>query len=78
VNHPVEQRLVRWLLMTRDRVRADELPMTQDTLARRLGVHRPTISEAAEALRQRGLMTYHRGRVAIPDRERLAAVSCEH
>jgi CRP-like cAMP-binding protein len=78
VNHPVEQRLARWLLMTRDRVRADELPMTQNTLARMLGVHRPTISEAAEALRERGLITYHRGRVAITDRDRLAAVSCEH
>ena len=78
VNHPVEARLARWLLMTRDRVRADELPMTQDTLARMLGVHRPTISVAAEALRERGLITYKRGRVVIGDREGLVAASCEH
>ena len=78
VNHRVEQRLARWLLMTRDRVRGNDLPMTQDTLARMLGVHRPTISEAAEALRERGLITYHRGRIKLTDRAGLEAASCEH
>ena len=78
VTHPVEQRLARWLLMTRDRVRGDELTMTQDTLARMLGVHRPTISEAADSLRQRELIAYHRGRITITDRSGLEAASCEH
>lgn len=78
VNHRVEQRLARWLLMTRDRVRDDELPMTQETLARMLGVRRPTISNAAEGLRERGLIDYHRGRIAITDRRGLVAASCEH
>ena len=78
VIHPVEQRLARWLLMTRDRVRADELPLTNDTLARMLGVHRPTSSEAAEALRERELITYHRGQIAITDRAGLVGASCEH
>ena len=78
VTHPVEQRLARWLLMTRDRIEGDELPMTQDTLARMLGVHRPTISEAAEALRAREIIAYHRGRIAILDRDGLQAASCEH
>ena len=78
VNHRVEQRLARWLLMTRDRVRDDVLPMTQETLARMLGVHRPTISHAAETLQARGLITYHRGRIAITDRRGLEAASCEH
>jgi CRP-like cAMP-binding protein len=78
VTHPVEQRLARWLLMTHDRIRGEDLPLTQDTLARMLGVHRPTISEAADALRQRDLITYHRGHVAITDRAGLEATSCEH
>jgi CRP-like cAMP-binding protein len=78
VTHPVEQRLARWLLMTRDRIQGDRLPMTHDTLARMLGVHRPTISAAAEALRERGLIAYHRGRIAITDRGGLEAASCEH
>lgn len=76
--HSVEQRLARWLLMTRDRVRADEVPLTQDTLARMLGVHRPTISGAAESLRDRGLIAYRRGKIAISDRAGLETASCEH
>ena len=78
MTHRVEQRLARWLLMTRDRVRDDELPMTQETLARMLGVHRPTISAAAESLQERGAIAYHRGRIAITDRRGLEAASCEH
>jgi CRP-like cAMP-binding protein len=78
VSHRVEQRLARWLLMTRDRVQDDELPMTQETLARMLGVHRPTISTAAEALQERGVITYHRGKIIITDRQGLLAASCEH
>jgi len=78
LNHRVEQRLARWLLMTRDRVHDDALPMTQDTLARMLGVHRPTISTAAEALQERGLIAYHRGKITVTDRRGLEAASCEH
>jgi CRP-like cAMP-binding protein len=78
LNHLVEQRLARWLLMTRDRVRGDVLPMTQDTLARMLGVRRPTITHAADTLREQGLITYHRGRIAVTDRPGLIAASCEH
>jgi CRP-like cAMP-binding protein len=78
VTHPVEQRLARWLLMTRDRMQGDELPMTQDTLARMLGVHRPTISEAAETLRSREIISYHRGHIAITNRVALEAAACEH
>jgi CRP-like cAMP-binding protein len=78
VTHNVEQRLARWLLMTRDRVHDDELPMTQETLARMLGVHRPTISLAAEALRDRRFIDYHRGRITITDRAGLLTASCEH
>ena len=78
VTHRVEQRLARWLLMTRDRVRDDELLMTHETLARMLGVQRPTISAAAESLKERGVIAYHRGRIAITDRRGLEAASCEH
>jgi CRP-like cAMP-binding protein len=48
--HSVEQRLVRALLMMRDRISADRLPLTHEVLSDILGVTRPTVSEAARAL----------------------------
>jgi CRP-like cAMP-binding protein len=77
VSHLAEERLARWLLMTRDQMDEDKLPLTQDVLARMLGVHRPTVSAAAEALQRRGLIAYHRGQIAITDRAGLEAASCE-
>src|SRR5438552_3772239 len=44
VVHTTEQRVARWLLMTRDRMETDELPLTQELLARMLGVRRATVS----------------------------------
>jgi hypothetical protein len=75
---PVERRLARWVLMTGHRIRADELTVTKDALGRMPGVHRPTISEAAEAPRGRGPITYRRGQIAITERVGLERVSCEH
>jgi CRP-like cAMP-binding protein len=77
VLHTKEQRLARWLLMARDRVAGDELPFTQEALARMLGVNRPTASVAAEALKERGAIDYHRGRIRVVNRGALEAASCE-
>ncbi len=38
--HELPERLARWLLMTRDRVDSDEVPMTQEFLSYMLGVRR--------------------------------------
>jgi len=42
-----------------------------------LGVRRPSVSVAAEALQAEGLITYHRGKVIVLDRPGLEAASCE-
>jgi CRP-like cAMP-binding protein len=75
--HPIVQRCARWLLMTHDRVDAAVFPMTHDFLAEMLGVRRPGVSVAAEALRHAGLITYRRGKVTVLDRPGLEAASCE-
>ena len=74
--HDAEQRLARWLLMTRDRVGSDEFSLTQVFLAHMLGMRRVGVTEAAGALRQRSLIEYRRGKIRILDVKRLKASSC--
>jgi CRP-like cAMP-binding protein len=75
--HTVEQRLARWLLMAYDRMGSEEFPLTQEFVAMMLGANRPTVTVVAGTLQKAGLITYHRGRVTILDRENLEAASCE-
>ena len=42
-----------------------------------LGVHRPTVSTAANMLQQAGLITYSRGNMRILDADGLRDGSCE-
>jgi CRP-like cAMP-binding protein len=75
--HSLKQRLARWLLMMRDRGDSDTLPITQDLLAEMLGVHRPSISNAAQELEHAGLIERGRRQVTILDRQGLTKASCE-
>lgn len=75
--HAAEERCARWLLHTRDRVGANEFPMTQELLAVMLGVRRPTVTLILQKLGQRGLIRYSRGRLAVANGPELERVSCE-
>ncbi|MGY1712040.1 Crp/Fnr family transcriptional regulator [Geodermatophilus sp. SYSU D00758] len=75
--HTTEERCARWLLQSRDRVGADEFPLTQEFLAQMLGVRRGTISLTAGILQQAGLIRYSRGRLTIVDAQALHAVACD-
>jgi CRP-like cAMP-binding protein len=74
--HSVQQRMCRWLLMTHDRVGADEFHLTQELLAQMLGVRRPSVTVAAGLLQRDGLISYQRGRIRIADRAGLERASC--
>ena len=75
--HSVEERCARWLLTTRDRVGRNEFPMTQELLAVMLGVRRPSVTLAVNALQRARLIEYGHKRLLILDRAGLEAASCE-
>ena len=75
--HSLEQRCCRWLLMTHDRMYAEQFLLTQEFLAMMLGVQRTGVSTAAGALQRAGLIKYRRGVVTIVDRRGLERRSCE-
>ncbi len=75
--HTVEERMARWLLMTHDRTRSEQLSLTHDFLSRMLGTRRTSVTLVAGALKQAGLIGYRRGQLTLRDREGLESVSCE-
>lgn len=74
--HAAEERLARWLLMTRDRVGSDVFPLTHEFLAHMLGLRRVGITQAANTLRRGRLIGYHRGVIHIRDTKGLEASCC--
>jgi CRP-like cAMP-binding protein len=75
--HEVEQRLSRWLLMCQDRVDSQLLPLTHEFLSQMLGTGRPSVSLAAGALENAGLIENLRGTVKILNRKSLELAACE-
>lgn len=75
--HTNEERLSRWLLMSHDRVGADEFAITHEFLGQMLGSRRATVALSTGILQAAGLIRYHRGHVTILDREGLEGVACE-
>jgi len=74
--HHVEQRLATWLLLLDEKTKADYLTMTQEHIARVLGVHRPSVTYIAQDMRNKRLIDYVRGRIYIRDRKGLEKVAC--
>ena len=75
--HHIEERLCRWLKMVQNRVTDGHFPMRQEFLAYMLGVHRPSISIAASALKSAGLIRYERGQLTVLNSKGLQAGCCE-
>ena len=75
--HTVEQRLCRRILLCRDRLRSDEMLMTQEFIANMLGCRRQSVTEAAGHLQDAGLIHYARGHINILDRAGLERKVCE-
>jgi CRP-like cAMP-binding protein len=76
-HHSLDQQLCRWLLLSLDRLPANELVMTQELIANMLGVRREGVTEAAGRLQEAGLIRYSRGHISVLDRPGLEARTCE-
>jgi CRP-like cAMP-binding protein len=75
--HDIEQRLARWLLMCQDRVDSPLLPLTHEFLAQMLGTGRPSVTLAAGALENAGVIQNLRGTVKVLNRKGLEQAACE-
>ena len=74
--HSIDERLARWLLMTRDRMRSNEFRITQEFLSNMLGVRREGVNKAAGLLQSRGLISYLRGNLKVRNRKGLERAAC--
>ncbi len=74
--HLVEERLARLLLMIRDRAQSVSFFVTQESLARMLGVRRVGVTKAAGLLQGKRLVSYSRGNLKIEDSIGLESISC--
>lgn len=75
--HTILERLCCWLLMIHDRVGGDNLKLTQEIIASRVGARRAGITVAAGMLQEMHAIEYHRGHLHIRNRETLERAACE-
>jgi CRP-like cAMP-binding protein len=75
--HSLYERCARWILMTQDRVRSENIPLTQEFLGMMLGSRRSGVTIAASTLRAAGFIRYAQGIITVLDRRGLEEASCE-
>ena len=76
-HHSIDQQLCRWLLLSLDRLKSNEISMTQQLIADMLGVRRVGVTKAAGQLQAAGLIRYQRGTITVLNRPGLEARACE-
>lgn len=75
--HGVDQQMCRWLLTSIDRLKNNELRITQEMISNLLGVRRETISKNLSNLQRQGLIETGRGRITVVDRKAIEDCACE-
>jgi hypothetical protein len=75
--HTIEHQLCGWLLRSLDRLRGNEVVVTQELIASMLGVRRESVTAAAGHLQEARLIHCSRGHIAVLDRVGLVQRSCE-
>jgi CRP-like cAMP-binding protein len=75
--HSVFERSARWLLLSHDRVRKNDILLTHEYLAMMLGSRRSGVTIALATLQRAGFIRYARGRITILNRAGLEETTCE-
>jgi CRP-like cAMP-binding protein len=76
-SHSLHQRLARCLLISRERIGMDELPLTHHALSRALGVRRAGVTTAIGHMQTAGIVERGRGRLLVTDEDALLAQACD-
>jgi CRP-like cAMP-binding protein len=77
VRHELEERLARWLLLARDRLDGNVIPLTHDLFSMMLGVRRASVTDALAALELAGALRRHHRAIEIQDRKILEHRVCD-
>lgn len=75
--HSVAQQLCTWLLQIHDRAATNDLTLTQETIAHRLGARRASITVAINELEKLGFLRCKRGHIIVTQRGGLEKLACE-
>lgn len=67
ISQDVSRRLANWLILSAMKDKAEILRITQDHVAKMLGVRRASISKSAQNFKDKGLIVYSRGYLKILD-----------
>jgi len=76
-HHTLQQQLCRWLLLSLDRLPANELRMTQQLIANMLGVKQDVVLDAENELRTKGLISFKAGNITVLSRAGVEDAACE-
>jgi hypothetical protein len=74
--HTISQRTAKWLLAAAARTARNDFELTQDQLARLLGVGRTFVTRTLRAFRDAGMISTRRGFITIFDESALRRTSC--
>jgi CRP-like cAMP-binding protein len=75
--HTLLQRFCFWLLLVHGRARTNEIQLTHETIARKLGARRAGITNVAGTLQEMGAIAYSRGTIRVLDLKILQREVCE-
>jgi CRP-like cAMP-binding protein len=75
--HRIVAQLCRWLLLRLDRSPGGEFEITQEQVAKLLGVQREGVAVAARNLQRAGAIRTQRGCITVLDRSKLQQRACE-